>query len=360
MSSSSILPHENADERKSRPITGTKRERSSPNSSPERIAPHGRPSSYSSPPKKSPFIGQPLRVVKKTNVQAQDTSAPIPVVETEESKPTLAASTLSDVDPKVTLSVTISEQKVEPTEKPNGGKVVKRSRLNKKRSISLSGLPTKAKGLRRPIDIPSNIPEHFLFSLSSPAALASPAPPRPEWLTSSYPLSNHFEERYANSTPEDDFEGKHERIFDFSSLWILLSFFTVYFFFVFTLTHSTRASLLGAISDPFFTPSLENMGNYPLAPLILQAAFSLNRVFGASARAGMVSRVSPNASALPPYYTPSSNDINNLDLVLTSEGAPGIYNSSLTSEGDYGVYNGCNMPHVRKKEYVYVQPSPLP
>ena len=32
-----------------------------------------------------------------------------------------------------------------------------------------------------------------------------------------------------------------------------------------------------------------------------------------------------------------------------------IFNSSFTPEGEYGEYNWCNMPHVRRREYVVAE-----
>lgn len=53
------------------------------------------------------------------------------------------------------------------------------------------------------------------------------------------------------------------------------------------------------------------------------------------------------------WYAPSKNQVNDLDAVPTATGVYGfIYNSSKTPDGDYGVYNWCNMPHVRRAEYV--------
>ncbi|KAJ6783612.1 hypothetical protein PWT90_04464 [Aphanocladium album] len=53
------------------------------------------------------------------------------------------------------------------------------------------------------------------------------------------------------------------------------------------------------------------------------------------------------------WYAPSKNQVNDLDTVPTASGVYGfIYNSSKTPDNDYGVYNWCNMPHVRRAEYV--------
>lgn len=53
------------------------------------------------------------------------------------------------------------------------------------------------------------------------------------------------------------------------------------------------------------------------------------------------------------WYAPNATAINNLDRVMNSTGVYGfIFNSSRTPEQQYGQYNWCNMPHVRKSEYV--------
>lgn len=55
------------------------------------------------------------------------------------------------------------------------------------------------------------------------------------------------------------------------------------------------------------------------------------------------------------WYAPSQTLVNNLTNVVSSStaGVYGfIYNSSVTPDDEYGAYNWCNMPHVRKTEYV--------
>lgn len=55
------------------------------------------------------------------------------------------------------------------------------------------------------------------------------------------------------------------------------------------------------------------------------------------------------------WYPPKATVINDLDTVLDSTGVYGfIFNSSEAPAGSYGRYNWCNMPHVRKTEYVRV------
>ncbi|KAI3317564.1 histidine acid phosphatase [Xylariaceae sp. AK1471] len=57
------------------------------------------------------------------------------------------------------------------------------------------------------------------------------------------------------------------------------------------------------------------------------------------------------------WYAPSSTSVNNLTTALRGDGVYGfIFNSSYTPDAHYGTYNWCNMPHVRKTEYV--KPSP--
>ncbi|KAI0184050.1 histidine phosphatase superfamily [Xylaria flabelliformis] len=53
------------------------------------------------------------------------------------------------------------------------------------------------------------------------------------------------------------------------------------------------------------------------------------------------------------WYPPRATSINNLTTALHGDGVYGfIFNSSHTPEGEYGIYNWCDMPHVRKTEYV--------
>ncbi|KXX75008.1 Counting factor 60 [Madurella mycetomatis] len=58
------------------------------------------------------------------------------------------------------------------------------------------------------------------------------------------------------------------------------------------------------------------------------------------------------------WYPPKQTQINNLTAVLTGEGVYGfIYNSSNTPDDRYGAYNWCNMPHVRREEYIRAPPE---
>ncbi|KAF3070584.1 hypothetical protein GL218_00896 [Daldinia childiae] len=53
------------------------------------------------------------------------------------------------------------------------------------------------------------------------------------------------------------------------------------------------------------------------------------------------------------WYPPSNTSINNLTTALRGEGVYGfIFDTSETPDAQYGTYNWCNMPHVRKTEYV--------
>ncbi len=58
------------------------------------------------------------------------------------------------------------------------------------------------------------------------------------------------------------------------------------------------------------------------------------------------------------WHAPSQSAINNLTAVLGSSGVYGfIFNSSQTPDAQYGAYNWCNMPHVRRQEYVRPPPE---
>ncbi|KAI1406785.1 phosphoglycerate mutase-like protein [Hypoxylon sp. FL1857] len=53
------------------------------------------------------------------------------------------------------------------------------------------------------------------------------------------------------------------------------------------------------------------------------------------------------------WYPPSNTSINNLTTALRGQGVYGfIFNTSETPGAQYGTYNWCNMPHVRKSEYI--------
>lgn len=53
------------------------------------------------------------------------------------------------------------------------------------------------------------------------------------------------------------------------------------------------------------------------------------------------------------WHPPADWDVNNLTKALHSEGVYGfIFDSSHTPDDKYGQYNYCNMPHVRRQEYV--------
>ncbi|KAL7624749.1 hypothetical protein AAE478_006321 [Parahypoxylon ruwenzoriense] len=53
------------------------------------------------------------------------------------------------------------------------------------------------------------------------------------------------------------------------------------------------------------------------------------------------------------WYPPSNTPINNLTKALRSQGVYGfIFNTSEISNEQYGTYNWCNMPHVRRLEYI--------
>lgn len=53
------------------------------------------------------------------------------------------------------------------------------------------------------------------------------------------------------------------------------------------------------------------------------------------------------------YYPPNATNINNLPHVLNTTGVYGfIFNNSYPTDVPYGTYDWCNMPHVRKQEYI--------
>lgn len=64
--------------------------------------------------------------------------------------------------------------------------------------------------------------------------------------------------------------------------------------------------------------------------------------------------IASQAPKLPTHYPPILNNITDLDLVFNNDLKTngGIYNGSYVSKDAYGTYNFCNMPHVRKLEYL--------
>lgn len=58
------------------------------------------------------------------------------------------------------------------------------------------------------------------------------------------------------------------------------------------------------------------------------------------------------------WYPPTNTSVNNLTTALHGTGIYGfIFNSSNTPTAQYGTYNWCNMPHVRRTEYIRAAPG---
>jgi hypothetical protein len=58
------------------------------------------------------------------------------------------------------------------------------------------------------------------------------------------------------------------------------------------------------------------------------------------------------------HYPPATSAINTLDKALNLDGSYGfLFNGSDSGIGQYGRYNYCNMPHVRRQEYVKPDPE---
>ncbi|KAI8280585.1 hypothetical protein K4K60_004766 [Colletotrichum sp. SAR11_57] len=79
---------------------------------------------------------------------------------------------------------------------------------------------------------------------------------------------------------------------------------------------------------------------------------------GSGALSGSGTTASGNSSAGAggvdlTWHAPASSEVNNLTSVISGKGVWGfIYDTSATPDDKYGQYNWCNMPHVRKTEYV--------
>ncbi|KAM4059298.1 Histidine acid phosphatase family protein [Hirsutella rhossiliensis] len=77
----------------------------------------------------------------------------------------------------------------------------------------------------------------------------------------------------------------------------------------------------------------------------------------ASAAAAVAQSPVTSAGADIKWHAPSQTSVSNLTEALHGSGVFGfIFNSSATPDDEYGIYNWCNMPHVRRSEYL--QPKP--
>ena len=64
-----------------------------------------------------------------------------------------------------------------------------------------------------------------------------------------------------------------------------------------------------------------------------------------------------DSSTVLEWHAPNSTLVNSLSSAVNGTGVYDfIFNTSQTPDSEYGTYNWCNMPHVRRQEYV--QPSP--
>lgn len=98
-----------------------------------------------------------------------------------------------------------------------------------------------------------------------------------------------------------------------------------------------------------------------LAALTLSIIGTMAPWLYTAATVGLVALTRPTAAAASgkdgkgaaEWHAPSKGDVNDLGKALHSEGVYGfIFDSSHTPDEKYGTYNYCNMPHVRRNEYV--------
>ncbi|KAF6832177.1 Counting factor 60 [Colletotrichum musicola] len=74
---------------------------------------------------------------------------------------------------------------------------------------------------------------------------------------------------------------------------------------------------------------------------------------GAAAGAGAFTNTTGPGGVDLSWHKPAATEVNDLNAVINGKGVWGfIYDTSETTEEKYGQYNWCNMPHVRKTEYV--------
>ena len=91
----------------------------------------------------------------------------------------------------------------------------------------------------------------------------------------------------------------------------------------------------------------------PFVVITSIAGFIFSDSFSGSTAVVLKALLGPATADKSNWYAPSENNANNLEGVLHGEGVWGfIYDTSQTPDESYGAYNWCNMPHVRKQEYV--------
>ncbi|KAG5953972.1 hypothetical protein E4U53_005965 [Claviceps sorghi] len=87
-----------------------------------------------------------------------------------------------------------------------------------------------------------------------------------------------------------------------------------------------------------------------LAPVMLRI---LDYFFGPGSQPAGLTMTAGVGDADTTWYAPAQGQINRLETAVSSRGTYGfIYNSSDTPDAEYGGFNWCNMPHVRRREYV--------
>lgn len=88
--------------------------------------------------------------------------------------------------------------------------------------------------------------------------------------------------------------------------------------------------------------------------LVIMEPLTLSHSSVAGLLVGVFQLARPAVGAIDAdWYPPSQRAVNNLTEAIETEGVYGyIYDTSETPDEKYGTYNWCNMPHVRKKEYV--------
>lgn len=138
--------------------------------------------------------------------------------------------------------------------------------------------------------------------------------------------------------------------------------------FVITATFCFCDGFRKSLLDPFHVDDMYNVVPLCFAALVLsciafvlfyefqqgidmhfQRAF-LSSILGSFATGAIVN----NATVDLGWYAPKKSWINDLGQVLNGAGTHGfVFSGSQLPVGvEYGTYNWCNMPHVRKEEYV--------
>ena len=120
--------------------------------------------------------------------------------------------------------------------------------------------------------------------------------------------------------------------------------------------HGLRRLTAGIAGSPWVTRLVGILGVLLILHVVVVEIIAMRAGAGSSfivAATAFARHGAGAASVDVGWYPPRPGVINNLTHVLTTSGVYGfVYNSSYPTDVPYGTYNWCNMPHVRREEYV--------